>query len=413
MYAEILTVILACAADCLGRWLNQEPPRDPSWLLRAGLDQPCIQALNKLCPAAVHLLRSYLRRLLLARAFPLGSRSRALEFLGAKIESQYSMASHPVEQILNWLKVGDPQKSSKAGWLTPKMMERLKSAPSEVVRMVILDLQLRLRLGEFSAMDLSDCCRFLFEVLSFFWSPPSQHYPAFCPPGPTPAPSAGPAQPAASARPTAALASGGAVPDPSERGNCRLSPMAGAAAAGVLLTEGGRQTPAPGAAECAGVVLQLPVRGISEVSGDRQPSSNSMAKAPGNRQPPPRCAFGAVGPPKLAAAVLRSALEQIIGAEEAKEAAALGGGGHLSQVGFCPASSSNPLAPVGHDFGISWSSWWGWDYWWSRDPWGCGANWWRINRGGRSTGSALGPYLYMHRKLSRLNLRAASMYVDI
>lgn len=180
--------------------MDQDPPRDPSLLRDAGVDEQCIQALSTLRPASVCLLRIYLHRLLVARALPPGDRSWLLEFLGLKIERQFSFhLLPPATQILRWLEAGEmkqPASSWRVGDITPSLLAWLKAASSDVQRLAFLDLQFRSDvLHELVLVPAPQRSRFLGQILDFFSDPSSCLYP-ICPP---PQPQRSPAVPLLSA----------------------------------------------------------------------------------------------------------------------------------------------------------------------------------------------------------------------
>lgn len=180
-----------CAVECLRQWLDHAPPRDPSLLRQAGLDEPCIGVLNTLRPAAVRLLRSYLHRLFVARALPPGNRSRLLEFLGEKFEKQYASKAPLEVQLLLWLEsgtIGPRLTPWRPRDLSQNALGRFENAPEAARRLLFVDLQLRHRLGGLFPVPVPERSGFFSRLVQFFSEPPSDRYPAS--PGPNPEPTA-------------------------------------------------------------------------------------------------------------------------------------------------------------------------------------------------------------------------------
>lgn len=177
----VCVCVCLSAVDYLQRWLDQPPPRDPSWLRKACLDEHCTRILDNLSHAAAILLRDYLSRLLLARALPPGSHSRLLEFLGRKIQLQLLSTRTPAEQILQWLGSGLSADLFQLLGVSRSATARLESAPEEAQRMLFIDLQLRFRLGVRCSAPVPERSHFFEEVLYFFWRSPSTEYPVWPP----------------------------------------------------------------------------------------------------------------------------------------------------------------------------------------------------------------------------------------
>lgn len=188
--------------DCLGRWLDQAPPRDLFWLLKAGLDDPCIQVLSTLRPAAIGLLRSYLHRLLIAQALPRGVPSRLLEFLGRVIELQYACARPPETQLLHWLMSDLSIERLLPCDLSKNMRDWLRNASEATQRMLFVDLKRRHRRGEAFPVPIPERNLFFGRLLTFFSDSPSEFYPALPPPDPRPRPAAPPPNPSPAYRPS-------------------------------------------------------------------------------------------------------------------------------------------------------------------------------------------------------------------
>lgn len=174
------------AVELLSGWLDLDS-LDPSSLQQAGLDDECSQLLSALHPKAIHLLRSYLHRLLMAGALPETSRSlsRLLEFLGRNAEHQFSGLGPPAGQILGWLSSA-PRETFKRFpvWRTyaisGSVVARFEDWVPDAQRMLFLDLQLRCWLGTLYPVPVLERGWFFGEVLKFFTSdPPAQLYPVY------------------------------------------------------------------------------------------------------------------------------------------------------------------------------------------------------------------------------------------
>lgn len=154
-------------------------------LRQACLDYKCVRLLSELHPTAVLPFRSYLHRLLFARALPLANRSSLLRFLVKNLEHQFSVPATPEQQLHRWTNLVPGRKALRKypAWRTDAIsvsaLAQFDSAAPEAQQMLVMDLQLRFRLGSIFMVPVPERNRFFGAMLRFLTEPPSQLYPVY------------------------------------------------------------------------------------------------------------------------------------------------------------------------------------------------------------------------------------------
>lgn len=186
-----ITHAVCSAAESLQLWFDQPPPRDPSLLRQANLEENCIAVLSTLRPAAVNLLQRYLRRLSLAQALPTGNQSELLVFLGRKFDARVSIRSSLAVQLVRWMELRGSARTAGSvilAWrkddISDDMLARFENMPVDAQRMVFVDLELRSKMKELFLVPVPERSRFFGQLLDFFSGEPSRTYPVSPPPSP-------------------------------------------------------------------------------------------------------------------------------------------------------------------------------------------------------------------------------------